>query len=219
MNWFYLSILAQLLWSISNFVDKYLMNRYFKTGSVGALAIFLGLVDIVFAPIVLLLDNHVLSFPLFHILILLTFGVILIFAYILYSYALQGEEASVVIPLFQMIPVISYFLGLIFLHETLTLRQIIASLIVVFGAIVISLDLSNTIPKIKAKVLLFTFIFCLLFSITAVGFKYFAIKDSFWATTFWVYLGSGLGGLGLFLFVKSYRQTVIKLLSKKALIL
>src|SRR6266567_288285 len=43
-------------------------------------------------------------------------------------------------------------------------------------------------------------------ALSAVLFKYFAVEDSFWGTTFWTFVGEGVFGAGIILLPGYYRQ-------------
>ena len=34
MNWFFVALIAPILFSVSNYIDKFLLSRYFKKGAV-----------------------------------------------------------------------------------------------------------------------------------------------------------------------------------------
>ena len=50
---------------------------------------------------------------------------------------------QIIVIMYQLMPVFSYILSLIFLNENLTLQQIIGSLIIISSTIIILLDLSD----------------------------------------------------------------------------
>ena len=149
MNWFLIALIPPALWSATNHLDKYLISKYFKGSGVGALMVFSSLIGVFLLPIIIILHPEVLSISLNSILIAIN-GFLYILAVLPYFYALQKDEASICVPLFQLIPVFSYVLAYFILGETLTNNQILGGLLVVAGAIGISLDLSNK-KKIKFK--------------------------------------------------------------------
>lgn len=215
MNWFLIALIAPLLWTFSNYIDKFVMARYLKSLDVGSLVIFIGLVDALFIPIAFLFDHHIFSFPLSHILILALFGCLITWSFILYFYALENEDTSIVVPLYQLTPVFTYFLALLFLHEALNTKELLASVVIILGSILISLDITERLPKIKLKVLGSMALSCLIIAASSVAFKYVAIRDNYWVSTFWTYVGSGISSVILILFVKPYRQPFIKLLTSR----
>lgn len=206
MNWFFLALIGPALWSISNHLDKYLISKYFKGGGVGSLIIFSSIFGVFVLPFILLIEPHVLRIQPYHIFILWVNSLFYVLAIIAYLYALRKDEASIVVPIFQMIPVFGYFVAYIILGETLTTKQILASLLIIFGAVVLSLDLSNTKPTIKTTVLLLMLLSSFLISIGGVLFKLAALEATFWISTFWSYVGLASIGVFLYAFIKSYRE-------------
>ena len=59
MQWYFLAFLSPLLWAISNHIDKYLLSRYFKNANSGVLAIFTGLLGLLFSIAVLIISGDV----------------------------------------------------------------------------------------------------------------------------------------------------------------
>lgn len=121
MNWFLIALVAPALWSVSNHIDKYLVSKYFKGGGTGAMPIFSSGIGFLVLPVILVFHPEVLSFPIMQGLVVAFNGFIYIAALLPYIYALQRDEASIVVPLFQTIPVFGYILGYIFFGEQLTL--------------------------------------------------------------------------------------------------
>ena len=141
MNWFFIALAAPALWAISNHFDKYLLAKYIKQGGTGALIIFSSLIGLVIAGLIVAFDTSVLSIPFGHALLLILGGVIYILAILLYLYALHRDETSIVVPLWQLIPVFSYVLAYFVLGERLTSIQIMGSLLIIAGSVLISLEL------------------------------------------------------------------------------
>jgi len=144
MSWFLIAFTSTLFWSATNFIDKYLISRYFKERGIAVLMIFSALIGLALLPVILIIKGgQVFDLPWGDILILLVSGIIYVFAILPYFFALRDEDASLVAPFFQSIPVFSYFLGLIFLGEQLTGLQMIAALLIILGAVGLSADFSG----------------------------------------------------------------------------
>lgn len=204
MNWFSIAILAPILWSITNHIDKHLISKYIKGSAVGALMIFSSLIGLFLLPFIFIIQPDVLNISTFNAFLIIINGIIYILALLPYFYALEKDEASIVIPLFQLIPVFGYFLALIFLGEILTLQQISASLLVVLGAIIISIETANL--KFKFQVFGLMILSSFLVALNGLIFKFVAIQQDFWTTSFWEYVGFVLVLIILILFFKSYRN-------------
>jgi len=214
MNWFFIGLLPPALWSVTNHIDKYLLGRYFKGGGVGALMVFSSLIGLLLLPIIAIWHPEVLSFSQNSILIAIN-GFLYILAVLPYFYALQKDEASIAVPLFQLIPVFSYVLAYFVLSETLTNFQMFGGLLIVLGAIGISLDLNEGKKiRFKKEVFWLMMLSSLIFALNFLFFKYFAIQSSFWYTSFWEYVGFAVFAFLLMVFVKSYRKQFIEVMKK-----
>lgn len=194
------------LWSVSNHLDKYLISKYFKSAGVGSLIIFSSLFGIFVLPFILLIEPNVLRIQPYHIFILWLNSLLYVLGIIAYLYALRKDEASIVVPMFQMIPVFGYVVAYFILGETLNTKQILASLLIIVAAVALSLDLSGTKPKIKTIVLLLMVLSSFLISIGGVLFKLAALEATFWISTFWSYVGLASIGVFLYAFITSYRE-------------
>lgn len=213
MNWFLVALLPPALWSITNHFDKYLLSKYFKGGGVGALMVFSSIVGLLLLPFIIFIHPAVIfSFNLSYLFISLN-GFVYILAVLPYFYALQKDEASIAVPLFQMVPVFSYFLSYLILGETLTLVQVVGGVVIIFGAISMSLDFTvHKKIKFKKEVFLFMALSSLLFAVNFLLFKIFVIQTDFWTTSFWEYIGFAVFASLLLLFVKSYREEFFKVI-------
>lgn len=213
MAWFWVALAAPALWAAVNHIDKFIISKYFTGKGVGSLVIFTSISGFIISTFILLFNFQSLSVSYKSIAIIAVNGALLIAAYIPYLYALEEEEASMVTALFQVIPVFGYFFALIFLKERLSFMQIMASLLVVFGAIIISLDVSEKI-YIKAKPLLLMLLSSSMIAMSVTIFKIIAVEENFWGAAFWEYIGGAIFGLLLFAFIKSYRQQLIATVQK-----
>ncbi|MDP2672158.1 MAG: EamA family transporter [Candidatus Daviesbacteria bacterium] len=206
MNWFFIALLAPALWSVTNHIDKYLISKYFRGGGTGSLMIFSSLIGLFVVPFVYVFHPNVFNIqPTLAILIAFN-GFLYVLGLLPYIYALQKDEASIVVPLFQTIPVFSYVLAYFVLGETLTTQQIIASMLVILGAITLSLDLTDKKPKFKKVVFGLMFLSSFMVALNGLIFKFVAIQADFWTTSFWEYVGFALLAFILFTFIKSYRE-------------
>lgn len=204
MNWFLIALIGPFLWSASNHIDKYLLNKYFKDLGIGVLIIFSSLIGIIILPIILLFQNSVFNLSLFQAVMIMIAGIILTFSWLAYLYALQEDEASIVGSLFQTIPIFLYLLAFLFLRESLNAFQIIGALLIMSGGVAITWDLDK--KKFKAKVFWLMLLASLLIACEAVIFKIFALETDFWTVSFWEYAGTLLVGLSFLIIIPSYRK-------------
>ncbi|MEI6480533.1 MAG: EamA family transporter [bacterium] len=208
MNWFLIALIGPALWALGNHIDKYIISKYFVGKGVGSLVIFTSISGFIISLFVLALDfNQIFISPLNAFLIAIN-GAVLVASFIPYLYALENEEASWASSLFQLIPVFGYVLGLIFLNEYLKISQIFAALLVVIGAVLMSLDFSHRI-KFKTKPFLLMVLSAFMIAANSLVFKIIALDSNYWGTTFWEYIGGGVFGLFLFIFIPLYRSQFI----------
>lgn len=215
MDWILLSLLPPALWSFTNHFDKYLISKYIKGGGVGALMVFSSIIGILLLPFIYFIQPSVITNFKPEYLIISISGIFYLLATLPYFYALTRDDASIAVPLFQMVPVFSFVLGFIFLGETLTIKQFIGGLVVLIGAIFISVNFSsNKKPRIKKDVFLLMALSSFLFALNFIVFKYFAVQSDFLTTSFWEYIGFGLFALFILIFIKSYRREFLSILKE-----
>lgn len=207
MQWFYIALGSVFLWSFVTYLDKFIIERFIKGRGVGSLVLFSSLFAGVVIPIIALINPAVFSIPRGDSALLAVSGVLGSLAVIFYLYALEHEETSLVIPLFQLIPVFSYILGLVFLDEVLAGKQIVAGLIVLAGAVVLTLEIEEEKRvRIKLRPFVFMALSSLMFSIMDILYKFVSVGEEFWPTQFWHYVGLFVFGLFLFFGIKEYRK-------------
>jgi len=213
MNWFLIALVPPAIWSATNHFDKYLVSKYFKGGGVGALMMFSSIIGLFILGIIAIIHPEVLNYPIAKGALIALNGFMYLLATLPYLYALKKDEASIAVPMFQLIPVFTFFLAWLVLGETLNVSQIFGGILVILGAVIISLELSE-IKKtsIKKEVLFLMTISSFLYALNFLFFKYFAISAEFWTTSFWEYTGFAVFAFLLFVFVKKYRDEFISVL-------
>lgn len=215
MTWFIIALIAPLIWSIINHADKYLISKYFKGGGVGALMIFVGIISLPLSLAILFLYPDILSITNSEIFILIASGMIYNLAVLFYLYALEEEDASLVIPFWQLSPVFAYFLGIMILGEKLTSVQLIGSLITLFGAMILSIEFGeDSKMKLRKRAVGFMILSSVCIALENVIFKKASIDDSFfWTSIFWNQIGMLIFAIICFLY-KPYRKSFFKTLDE-----
>ncbi len=209
MNWFLLAFLAPVLWSSVNFIDKYLLSRYLSDRSTGSLILFSSLIGIVISPIIYFLNPMVLDIPLNSMVILFVVGILSAFAVLFYLFALEDEDVSIVVPLFQTIPIFGLLFGFLILGELPNKMQIIGIFSIVIGAILITSDFTKKI--FNKKVFILMLCSSLIFGLYETMFKLATEGENFWIASFWEHLGLAFFGIVAFLFIKNWRKDFIHL--------
>jgi len=217
MTWFFIALIAPLLWSFTNHIDKLLLEKYFGDNGVGTLMIFSSAIGIVMLPILYFVNTDILQIGIRNILILLMDGVLAASVLWLYFEALKDEEASIVVVFYQLIPVFAYFFGFVILGEVLTRFELLAMALIIIGTLIVSVEIEEDNKfKLRRKTIVLMTIAAALSALESVVFKFVAIKEDLWVSLFWDNAGLGLVGIALFLFVARYRADFLKTLRSKS---
>lgn len=218
MSWYLFAFLSPLLWAVSNHIDKYILSKYLKNANTGVLAIFAGLVGFLFScGVAIFSPGSIWGISIFHAIVIILNGALLIVAYIPYYYALNNEDASSVVPLYQLIPIFTFVLGFILFRETISQTQIFAGILIIIGAVLISIDLDRGGINIKKRVLLLMSLSSLLISIHFLVFKFIAVEETFLRTVFWEYIGAAIVAIFLLLFITSFRNNFVDALKENSI--
>jgi len=138
-----------------------------------------------------------------------------VFAYILYFYALERDEASFVVPLFQMVPVIGFILSFLFLGETISPKQLLASLLILCGSLLLSLDLEKRGMILKSSLFWLMFFSSFFYAVNGILFKFVADdRQAFWPSLFWDFAGKVAIGAMIFIAIRSYRNQFLAVLKQ-----
>lgn len=206
-----ITIFASFLWGITNHIDKFMIDGIDESGSnYKTLVVFSTLIaGLVFSPIWFIVNKFSVPISTLSFVSVLLASVVYVLATWFYFIALNKNDASIVVVMFQLIPVFSYILAYILFRETLTKWQIIGSIIIILSAVLISFDFEERNNKSKFKALFFMTLSSLFYAIYFILFDI-AIRDSSYnSCAFWYQIGFLL--IGLFLIcIKSFRKTFIK---------
>lgn len=215
MHSFIIALLAPAIWAVTNHFDKYIIGKYFKSASVGAMMIFSALVGLLVMPIAALFQQTAFSISPWTALLIALNGWLYLVAVLPYLKALKISDASAAVPMFQIIPVISFVLAWLVLGETLTGNQVAGGVLVIVGAIIISFEMQKGRKlKLRGDTLGLMFLSSFIFALNFLIFKVFAVETDFWTTVFWESVGFVAFGAGLLTFVGDYRKDFLSVFRK-----
>ena len=189
--WLLFAFLGPLSWAASTHVDKYLVDRYFQNSDTrgadgfhrgdrrGDAAVHLVVPAGRSGAAARAPSRDDVS------------GALYIASMLFYLRAIQSEEASVVAPLFQTTTIFTFLLAWLFLGELLTWKAGAGMALIVAGVLLLSLDRSLRLRRFKPNIVLGMMACTLILALTAVIFKFYAVRDDFWTTTFWTFVGEG----------------------------
>jgi uncharacterized membrane protein len=211
--WILYAFSGPLLWALSTHIDKFLVDKYFRHSDTAVLMVFTALLGVIALPAIWLFEPKVLALPWLATGVMTVSGVLYMGAMLFYLRAIQSEEASVVAPLFQANTLFTFALGVIVLHEMPRWPQLLGAGLIVIGALGLSLDKDLRFGSFKLRLALLMCGATFVLALSSVVFKFFALQDEFWSTTFWTFVGEGLFGIGILL-VPNYREQFVMLFRK-----
>lgn len=181
-------LVASLLWATSTFIDKHLISNVTKDNDYKGLFIFSTLISsIIFLPIYLISSGFSLSISLYNLLIIFILAFCEVCYLIFYLKAIAKDDTSIITALFQFIPIVSYFLGLIFLDEIFSTIQIISGIVIILSTVTMSIKFEENkkFNKDKLWAMFFMFIASFVLAIQGLGFKVSALESNFSTTMFY----------------------------------
>jgi drug/metabolite transporter (DMT)-like permease len=208
--WLLYAFAGPVSWAASMHIDKYLLEKYFKHGSVAVSMVFTAIIGLLTLPFIALFVPGVFHLDLVSVAVMIVSGLLYMGGLLFYLQALQTEEASVVGMLSPVGPVLAFILAFLFLGERLTIVQAGGGALVIAGAFLASLRFSGAKVAFRKRstILMTAAILCI--SLSSLIFKYFAVAESFWPATYWTYVGEALFGI-VILLIPSERRTFVKL--------
>ena len=216
MNWFLLALIAPLAWSVSNYIDKFILSGTDdgKNRS-GGLLILSSLVSIIFAVLVLWHTGtsalNIGSQPIGALILSGMFEALYIYFYFC---ALEKESTTMINVLFQFVPVFGILLGYAFLREVATLKQVIAVLFILLGTLFFLFKKGERLA-VRPKIILLMTASTVCAALYDVVFKMAIDGKPFWTGVFWQYIGIGLLGLIMFISIPEHRSEFFSLLKKQ----
>jgi uncharacterized membrane protein len=211
MSWLFFAFSGPVLWAISVHLDKYLVERFFKESDVAVLLLFTAFIGVLLLPFIWFYEPDVIDHSLDSIALMTLSGILYLSALLLYLRALQSDEASVVAPFFQAGPLFGYVLAYFFLDETLTPRQMMGGVLIIVGALIVSLRFGQSAKMFKARLAAQMLTCGFIMALSGLIFKMFALQVEFWTTIFWMFVGEAIFGAGM-LMITSYRRQFVTLL-------
>jgi drug/metabolite transporter (DMT)-like permease len=218
-----MALVGPFFYGLTNHIDKFLLDKYFKQSGVGTLILFSSLLSIIPLPILFWFDPTVLDINTKNIFILATVGTLHFLVLWFYLLALKNEEASVAVVFYQLVPVLGYVLGYFVLGEILQPIQLVAMSIIILGTTIIAfeIDIENNF-KLRHKTILLMLSSAFLWALGSVIFKFVALEENVWRSLFWEYIMLVLIGIIIFTLMPSYRSHFLKTIrdnSKEILLL
>lgn len=209
--WLLFAFSGPLAWAASMHIDKFLLEKYFKRGSVAVSMVFTAIIGLLLLPFILIFVPGVFAFDRLSIVVMIASGLLYMGGMLFYLYALQTEEASIVGLLSPAGPVLAFVLAFFVLGERLAPGQLVGGVMVVAGVFIASFRFGGGKIKFRKRATMMMTAAIVCFAASSLIFKYFAVPELFWPATFWTYVGEALFGAGILAFA-SERRIFMKLI-------
>lgn len=203
MLWFWLALLSPAIQTLSTFGDKYIIDH--KMRHTQALAIYSAIVSTGFATIIWLLSgwSHI---AIHDAVLLLLAGIFSIFSYVFYVQALSRSHASYTLAAMQTTPALVLLFSNVFLHEKLSLFQVVGFVLILLSSVKLSLSITN--KKFAFNTSFWLILAGNLFvASAAIIIKFTSHQTSFASVLTYEGWGIGLGGLMLLILLSTIRTS------------
>ncbi|MCL4399981.1 EamA family transporter [Patescibacteria group bacterium] len=197
MNWLFFAILAPALYALSTMMDKFLIEKRVKDPVL--LTVLGGFITFFLGTLIFIAK----SFPLLspgETFFVLTAGLLAELALMPYYKALSLDDASRVIPFFQIIPVMVLILSSLFLKESLNPNEYLGFFFVLLGGGMLSIKKSESGSFKIRKSFWYIMAASLLFSLPSIFFKFVVQTNDFWTTMIYEFWGITIGAFIIYAF-------------------
>jgi len=215
MSWVIFAFAGAFFWALVHHLDKLLLSKFSARYGIGTLVIFSSLFPALILPILLAFVGT-LPFALTAttVVSLIGAGILGATATLCYFYALEKEETTVVVSMYQIAPVFGYVLGVVFLGEILAQLQIIGALITILGATFLSFEFFEEKRVVfRKKTMLLIILSAFAYALGNIVYKGATIGEApYFVAIFWVFSGYVIFGIAALIMVKKYRDSFIAVL-------
>jgi drug/metabolite transporter (DMT)-like permease len=211
MSWLFYAFSGPVLWALSTHLDKFLVERYFKTSEVAVLLIFTALAGLLALPFIWAWRPEVGALDAGSIALIMLSGILYMGAMLFYLRALQSEEASAVAPFFQAAPLFGYLFAYVVLGEALSAVQMAGGGMIIAGAMVVAIKFGADARRFNARLAALMLACACALALSALIFKVFMLQAEFWTATFWTFAGEAVFG-GALLIIPALRRQLVAML-------
>jgi len=205
-SWIYFALMTPALYGVTNLIGKFLIEKKINDPF---LIVILGSFTSLILGIIILAFKGFSLIGLQHSFFLLITGILLVIYLLPYFKALLIEDVSQVIPLLQFIPIFVLILSYIFLGETLTIKQLLGSALIIFSSFILGSEKIKIGIFTSRKTLWYMILASLFYAIAGVIFKSVVDSEDFWLAVAYVNISIGIGAIILLLW-PPYRSAFMK---------
>jgi drug/metabolite transporter (DMT)-like permease len=195
MTWFYLALLAPVLYAAVNLIDDNLLRLVYRSPYLGAMegGLFGAL------PLLSLFFLHTSRISFLFACASIFAGYLLSIFYFFYFKAFASGSPSIVIALLNLAPASLIFLSHFILHSNLSVTQVVGFGVVLLASILLTLSTITSEGRGILKVLAPVLISVVLLDAVSLITKYSYEHASFYTVYIYYSTGLGIGGFSFFL--------------------
>ncbi|MFH1509148.1 MAG: EamA family transporter [bacterium] len=208
MTWAFLTLATAFLWALTNINDKIIQTKWVKEpmiimAVVGGFAFFIGFI------VWIIIGFKIL--PLFYMLLSIGIGIFSILNAVFYFKAVKLEEISRVAPLFYLSPLFTLILAAIFLGEIFTPLKYLGIILLIIGAVLISVQRSLKYFIRFNKAFYFMIISAFVYAVESTTTKFLVDGADYWTIFVFISFGVFFGSLPIiFIYSKNLTGTIKK---------
>ena len=210
-----LAIIAAVFYATTNHIDKFLISKAVKNADFRSLALMSTLIaGIIMSVIYLFICNFNLAFDIESIGILLLNSALYPIALIVYFKALDRDDTTLIVIMFQLVPVfLLFFSPLLLQDQDISLIQLIGSIIATIAAIMVTYEPSKKkFDRHKLVTLGMMAVVSFLYAVWFILERYVNATHDFNQTTFWSNFTLIIVGIFIYIFFKSFRKSFNKMI-------
>lgn len=210
-----LAIIAAIFYAATNHIDKYLITKAVKNANYRALILVSTIIaGGVMAIIYLFVCNFRLAFDFPSILLLLFNSTLYTIANIFWFKALDRDDTTIVVIMFQLIPVFMLLLSpLVLLDQHINPLQLVGGLLITLAAVFLTYEPTRKkFNKEKLITLAIMAFVSLAYAIWFIIERYINQEHDFNQTILWSNITLFFVGIFIFVFIKSFRKSFSKML-------
>ena len=218
MNWLIPALIAPAIYTIVNFVDKYIVSKEVK--DYRGMPIY-GTIMGFFVGTFFWVINGFPILPLKDTLIIFATGAITIWAAAIYFKAISLEDASNLVIMLQSTPLFTLLFAFLLLGEKITATQFLGFFLILVAVILVSIEKGKTKMKLSEAFWLILLV-NIMWAISVVIIKFAINANSFAEILSYESWGLAIGGALLYLIFPSTRKAFhhsMRTVRKKALII
>ena len=210
-----LATLAAIFYASTNHIDKYLISKAMKNADYRALILVSSIIaGGVMAIIYLFVCNFQLAFDIPSILLLLFNSALYTVANIFWFKALDRDDTTIIVIMFQLIPVFMLLLSpLVLQDQYISPLQLLGGLLVTLAAVFLTYEPTHKkFNKEKLVTFMMMAFVSLVYAIWLIIERYINQEHDFNQTILWSNITLFFVGIFIFVFIKSFRRSFSKLI-------